>query len=1374
MKTTKNNMIRLFNLRSSKIGSVAFKCLVSVGLLAAASANGQTTYLWTAAGDGTNFDSAANWGGTLPSTGNNDTCAFDGSVAGNLALNYSGGNFASGPGSSGINIYLMGTQTGSVMLDNFSANANPPNLAIYNVTIDSGAGAFSWGASNNKRINYAARPSGALHIWQNNSTNAAVIGNQIRWVAGGGSAYTMDFGGTGNWVVNNYLQSDNSAGGVTLQVDGPGTTTWNPSGYAGVDNINAININGGVLALVAPHPKIGNRAITSYGTFVFNAPSQQQSLSGVISGTGILQLQAGTLTLGGQSTYSGNTVLNGGELIVNGTENVGVAGPLGAGNVVFSGGTLGFSINNTFDYSARFSTDANQAYSFDTAGQNVTLATGLTSSGGTLTKLGPGTLTLAGANTYTGNTTIGAGKLLFQGTKSGSGNIVVANSTVLGVTENGSQITPATLTVGTTSGATLEFNSVASTSLAPLAAGSISVGGPATININSGTFAVGQSYPLLSWTGGNAPAVNLGNLIGAVGNLSTNGNKIQLNVTGLAYVWSGINSGNWDATTAGNWLQNGSAAVFVDGSQALFDDTATGETNVVLNAAVSPGNVTVNNNSKIYTITSSGANVIEGSGSLTKNGNSALTLSGGVNTYGGATIVNGGILSVGVLANGGQASDIGAAGSDAANLVLNGGVLRYTGTGASLDHLFTLGTAGGTIDNEGGTLSLSNAGNMALSGTGARTLVLSGTNASGDTLAAMIGDNGGATALSKTGSGTWILTGNNTNSGLTTVANGVLQIGVGGTNGAIGSGNIVNNGRLDFNVASSITVSGSVSGTGSITNDGAGTVTLNGNNSYSGGTTINAGSLQFGSGGTGGTLNGNAPIVNNGTLIFDTLSPISISGYGSTISGTGNVIVRAGFVKSSSGNPYTGWTEIDPGATFQPCEGQTGGMLTSVVTNNGVLKIVSQNSSPATFGITNNIVGAGRVLVDIYNQNAGWGVLAGTNTYTGGTLIGGGGLVLGDGMTPGAGSIVGSVIFTNTTGPTVSTFNTSKRLIFDRPDDFTFTNNIISMVSDGSTAANSGSVEQMGYGVLTLLGNNSYPGDTTIDAGGTLQVGTGGTGGSIGTGAVVANGTLIFNRSDSLSVTGLVSGTGSLIQSGSGTLTLSGANTFTGMMTVSNGSLYINGTDTTATIAVNKGTFGGAGTTTAQISMAAGTKFAPGGSSSSIGTLTINGGATLNGDLVMKVNKSLSQSNDVVAGVGYIYNSGTGTLTVQNLGPDLVVGDKFTLFSQPLGGGSALTVTGAGATWKNDLETDGSITVLTATSTLNPNPPVMQVTVSANALSLAWPTNRGWSLQTNSVDISAANQWFTYPGSEALTNVSIPINKSTANVFFRMVHTNTP
>ena len=189
---------------------------------------------------------------------------------------------------------------------------------------------------------------------------------------------------------------------------------------------------------------------------------------------------------------------------------------------------------------------------------------------------------------------------------------------------------------------------------------------------------------------------------GAAGTLSTNGNTIQLNITMTAYKWTGLFNSCWDTITTSNWTQNGFPTVFVpNNGPVLFDDTAPGTTTVTVCALVQPTSITVNNSAKAYSIASSGGNNIVGGTGLTKSGSGTLTLSGGANTYTGVTTLMGGTVSVSTLANGGAASDIGAANNSAANLVLNGGTLRYTGGAASIDRLFTVGTSGGTIDVEG-------------------------------------------------------------------------------------------------------------------------------------------------------------------------------------------------------------------------------------------------------------------------------------------------------------------------------------------------------------------------------------------------------------------------------------------------------------------------------------------------------------------------------------------------------------------------------------------------------------------------------------------------------------------------------------------------
>jgi len=153
---------------------------------------------------------------------------------------------------------------------------------------------------------------------------------------------------------------------------------------------------------------------------------------------------------------------------------------------------------------------------------------------------------------------------------------------------------------------------------------------------------------------------------------------------------------------------------------------------------------------------------------------------------------------------------------------------------------------------------------------------------------------------------------------------------------------------------------------------------------------------------------------------------------------------------------------------------------------------------------------------------------------------------------------------------------------------------------------------------------------------------------------------------------------------------------------------------------------------------------------------------------LVPLNKSLSITNIVVAGA--ITRNG-GSVVVTNVGPALAVNDKFYLFSAPVTGFA--TVTGSGATWQNNLATDGSITALTVPVTVNTNPTNITVKLTGSQLVLSWPADHtGWSLQaqTNTLTKGLGTNWVTIPGTAAFNSYTNTIAPANGSVFYRMVY----
>ncbi|MCB1074074.1 MAG: autotransporter-associated beta strand repeat-containing protein, partial [Simkania sp.] len=301
--------------------------------------------------------------------------------------------------------------------------------------------------------------------------------------------------------------------------------------------------------------------------------------------------------------------------------------------------------------------------------------------------------------------------------------------------------------------------------------------------------------------------------------------------------------------------------------------------------------------------------------------------------------------------------------------------------------------------------------------------------------------------MTKIGAAKLTLTGANTYSGGTTVTAGTLQ-----GNTASLQGPITNNAAVIFNQGGLGTYAGNMSGTGSLTKSGASTLTLSGTNTYSGGTTVSTGVLQ------GSTTSLQGSIINNATVTFNQASDGT---YGDVISGSGN-LTKIGTAKLilTGANTYSGGTTVTAGTL----QGNTAS-LQGPITNNAA--VIFDQGGLGTYA--GNMSGTG----SLTKEGTETLTLSGTNTYSGGTTVSVGTL---QGTTS---SLQGSII--NNTA-----------VIFNQSTDGTY----------AGVMSSSGSLTKQGTGKVILTGANTYSGGTTVTAG-TLQGNVGSFPGDILNDAVV-------------------------------------------------------------------------------------------------------------------------------------------------------------------------------------------------------------------------------------------------------------------------------
>ena len=377
---------------------------------------------------------------------------------------------------------------------------------------------------------------------------------------------------------------------------------------------------------------------------------------------------------------------------------------------------------------------------------------------------------------------------------------------------------------------------------------------------------------------------------------------------------------------------------------------------------------------------------------------------------------------------------------------------------------------------------------------------------------------------------------------------------------------------------------------------GSGTILFAVSTTYTGGTTISAGKVQVGTTNAlptaGGIVLGTdssvvldlsnfnqtiGSLVGNGTVTLGsrattalTIKGSAVTTYAGTISGAGALdLLGSGSLTLTSAQTYTGGTNINGGTLVD------GGA--QVFSSGSTINLVSRGTMDAETlnrltGVTINISGSGAIVVTAPGDLAGAtiNVLSGAtfvpsmagfatgatiNVNTGGLLtVSTTDVLLGANV-----DVAGGTLDVNTTNTAVQSLTLASGLISGTTGVITGSADYQALAgSISATLGGSANFDKTTTGSVTLTGNNTYSGITTVSAG-ILQIGNGGTSGDVGTNfKIVDNASIVLNRSDSFTSAQIISGTGTFTKMGSGTVTIAGSpSTYTGGTTIAAGTLQL-------------------------------------------------------------------------------------------------------------------------------------------------------------------------------------------------------------------------
>ena len=986
-------------------------------------------------------------------------------------------------------------------------------------------------------------------------------------------AGTVNFGGTSSLTLSGLVQGS----GALLNKDGSGTLVLTRSNtYSGGTTLTAGTLaigsnqalgSGSVAAangtrINSAATSILNNSILMTGTVNFGGNSTL-TLNGTLQGASAVlnKDDSGTLVLTGANTYGGGTTLSAGTL------TLGSNSAIGSGNLTVTGAST--LTSNQF---VTFLKDVALNSTLTVGGNNdLRLLGNITgSSSNKLIKTGNGNLILGGNNSFSGGIELNAGSVTML-------NSGVLGNGGLTVTGNGSLVVELAHTgfapISINSGASLQLVTNQAYALQSVLSGSGTLVKDGTADLSlmaispnsfSGLFDVvkGQLVSQISGSLGTNPSLN----IGSNGTVSLAGSETidALSGTGSLVIGNGgtLNVGSLNSSStfggaisgAGTLQKIGTGNLTLTGTSVIDGVTSVsaGRLNIASGANLTSSQVTVANNATLGGSGSlSGSVTVNSGGTLTpgsSNGTGSLTV-------GSLTMDQGSTLTVALDTPGvnyqtiGQGTSVSVTG----NLALNGVSLSVTDAGGFGPGLYRLFDYGGTLTMSNGGFAAIPADVTIQSLTADKKINL--INTQGLTLGFWNANGQASSTAMGGGSGTW----SNTAAAWTDATGSITaamspQPGFaifGGASGTVtldsAAGAVKATGlqfasdgyRLNGDALTLVadaghadpvevrvgdgsgpsstwtaTIDNVLAGTDGLKKTGAGTLVLNGSNTYSGGTTIAAGTLSVSSdnnlGNTSGALTldgGNVQVTGTafsgngsrnwvlgstggGIEIADAANSFTLS---SALTGTGSLLkTGAGTLTLTGANTYSGGTTIDAGTLVA----SVASLGSGAITNNATLEL--NQTSDAT--LAQAVTGSGTFT----KTGAGTLTLAGANASSGETIIS-------------AGSVVASVA---NLGSGAITNNATLELSQD------------SNATLAQSLSGSGSLKKTGAGTLTLSGNSSsYSGSSLVAAGTLLMDSTGKLGGNL----TVASGATL-------------AGTGSLGGTGSVTTIESGGTIATGLM----------------------------------------------------------------------------------------------------------------------------------------------------------------------------------------------------------------------------------